>query len=343
MNLRSLTLMVFLSGAVCAQEADKSPHAIQFITVDKDVKLEILDWGGSGRPLVLLAGNGNDAHIFDGFAPKLVPAYHVYGITRRGFGASSVPASGYSPDRLGDDVLAVLDSLKLNRPVLAGHSIAGEELSSIGSRHPEKVAGLIYLDAGYGYAVYDSTRGDFNIDLFDLLEKLPRLLNSRDPRQLLDELLTTSLPRFEQDLRERQADLAADPPQPAPPRTAPRNAPTSPTAPTPAVRPNLAIITQARKYTGIRDPTLAIFASPHDPGPPMSNDPTRLAAFQARDKTRVDGIAAAFEKGVPDARVVRLPNANHYVFFSNEADVLREMNAFIANLPVKNEDGSTPR
>jgi pimeloyl-ACP methyl ester carboxylesterase len=45
-------------------------------------------------------------------------------------------------------VLAVCDSLKLNRPVLIGHSIAGEELSSIGSRHPEKVAGLIYLDAG---------------------------------------------------------------------------------------------------------------------------------------------------------------------------------------------------
>jgi hypothetical protein len=60
--------MVFLSGTVCAQEADKSQHTIQFITVDKDVKLEVLDWGGSGRPLVLLAGNGNDAHIFDGFA-----------------------------------------------------------------------------------------------------------------------------------------------------------------------------------------------------------------------------------------------------------------------------------
>jgi pimeloyl-ACP methyl ester carboxylesterase len=39
-------------------------------------------------------------------------------------------------------VLAVCDFLKLQRPVVVGHSIAGEELSSIGSRHPEKVAGL---------------------------------------------------------------------------------------------------------------------------------------------------------------------------------------------------------
>lgn len=29
---------------------DPSPHTIQFVTVDKDVKLEVLDWGGTGRP-----------------------------------------------------------------------------------------------------------------------------------------------------------------------------------------------------------------------------------------------------------------------------------------------------
>jgi hypothetical protein len=52
-------------------------------------------------------------------------SYHVYGITRRGYGASSAPESGCAADCLGDDVLAVIDALKLNRPVLAGHSIGG--------------------------------------------------------------------------------------------------------------------------------------------------------------------------------------------------------------------------
>ncbi len=147
---------------------DPSPHKVQFVTVDKDVKLEVLDWGGTGRPMVLLTGLGNSGHIFDKFALKLTPQYHVYGISRRGFGASSSPATGYSADRLGDDVLAVLDSLKIEKPVLVGHSIGGEELSSIGSRHPEKVAGLIYLDAGYSYAFYDKSRGDFSLDLAEL-------------------------------------------------------------------------------------------------------------------------------------------------------------------------------
>ena len=112
---------------------DPSPHKVQFVTVDENVKLEVLDWGGRGRPIVLLSGLGNTAHVFDDFAPKLTTDYHVYGITRRGFGASSAPDSGYTADRLGDDVLAVLDSLKLSKPAVVGHSIGGEELSSLGS------------------------------------------------------------------------------------------------------------------------------------------------------------------------------------------------------------------
>jgi alpha-beta hydrolase superfamily lysophospholipase len=81
---------------------DPSPHRIQFVLVEKDVKIEVLDWGGAGRSLVLLAGLGNTAHVYDDIAPKLAEKYHVLGITRRGFGASSSPSSGYTADRLGD-------------------------------------------------------------------------------------------------------------------------------------------------------------------------------------------------------------------------------------------------
>ena len=81
-----------------AWPTDSSPHTVQFVVVDDNVKLEVLDWGGAGRPLVLLAELGNDAHIFDKFAPKLTATYHVYGITRRGFGASSAPVPATAVD-----------------------------------------------------------------------------------------------------------------------------------------------------------------------------------------------------------------------------------------------------
>jgi non-heme chloroperoxidase len=299
---------------------DPSPHRIQFVTVDKDVKLEVLDWGGKGRPVILLTGLGNDAHVFDRFAPKLTGSYHVYGITRRGFGDSSKPSSGYSADRLGDDVLAVLEALRINRPVLVGHSIGGEELSSVGSRHPEKVAGLVYLDAGYGYAYYDRSQGNMDIDLAELQTKLAQLQQGErpaDPSTLIQELLNTSLPRFSKDLQNLQIDVNATP-------AAQRGA-----LPLPAQL----ILAGEQKYSKIPVPILAIFADPHILGPMPGVDPESRAALEARDKTSTEAQVAAFESGIPSAHVVRIRHASHYVFLTNEMDVLREMNAFIGGLP----------
>src|SRR5665213_3611390 len=106
----ALVLIALVTGLLHAQERpDTSSHTVQFVTVDRDVKLEVLDWGGTGRPMIFLAGMGNTAHGFDGFAPQFTAKYHVYGITRRGYGLSSKPApanGNYRADRLGDDVLA---------------------------------------------------------------------------------------------------------------------------------------------------------------------------------------------------------------------------------------------
>jgi pimeloyl-ACP methyl ester carboxylesterase len=323
---KSLPLTFQRATKETAWSTDSSPHTVQFVTVDDNVKLEVLDWGGSGRPLVLLTGLGNNAHIYDKFAPKLTSSYHVYGITRRGFGASSapVPANGnYSADRLGDDVLAVVDKLKLKRPVLVGHSIGGEELSSVGSRHPEKVAGLIYLDAAYGYAFYDRSRGDLTTDSIELRKKLELLATgtASDQTALIQELLQTSLPRLERNLEEKLKDLQATPKALLAVRAA---APVSAAA--------QAIMAGGQKYTNIPVPILAIYALPHDLGPALGSDPGAQAA-QAREEVKLREQADAFEKGIPSARAVRLPHANHYIFLSNEPDVLREMNAFITSLP----------
>jgi len=64
----------------------------------------------------------------------------VFGITPRGFGASAPPPepANYSADRLGD-VVAVMDALRLDRSILAEHSVAGEALIAVGIRHLDKV------------------------------------------------------------------------------------------------------------------------------------------------------------------------------------------------------------
>jgi non-heme chloroperoxidase len=304
-------------------------HQVQFIRVDTNVNLEVLDWGGSGRPLILLAGFGDTAHRFDTFAPKLAAAYHVFGITRRGFGESSHPDAGYSADRLGDDVLAVIDSLKLDRPVLVGHSFAGEELSSVGSRYPERVAGLIYLEAGYPYAYYDRSHGDLILDVADVLRKLQRLLpvppSTREAAPQIRELVETDLPQVERELRDLQTQLDA---------VAPATTPSPP--PSPGVLSNpvfRAMIAGQQKYTKIDVPILAIYALPHGDSTPQGPDQAATRAAQAAAEEATTGAQArAFEAGLPSARVVRIPYASHYIFQSHEADVLREIKAFLSSL-----------
>lgn len=377
LRLALLALLLAVSPAVAQQAApwhDHSPHKVQFVTVDKDVKLEVLDWGGTGRPVVLLPA-GNTAHVFDDFAPKLTGQYHVYGITRRGYGASSAPApdkGNYAADRLGDDVIAVLDALKLDRPVLVGHSIAGEQLSSIGSRHPERVAGLVYLDAGYSYAFLPAGGNDLTFDLADLENALKNFQGERSPREqatLVQQLLQKNLPAFEADLRDLKQSLDADP---AEPKRDPVPRPTAEdcvsfdayrnwrmrdqagggriVVPDAELRQQMeiqpggacksidhsavdtAIVDGIQKYSEISAPVLAIFANPHLPGPFPYNTPAERAPAVAIDTKMVEAQAKAFQAGVPTARVVQIPHANHYIFISNEADVLREMRSFIDNL-----------
>jgi non-heme chloroperoxidase len=313
-----LALLVLLGAPLRAQ----SP-ATRFIAVEKDVKLEVVDWGGSGRVLVLLAGLGVTARDFDDFATALRKDYRVFGITRRGFPPSSIPTTGYAADRLGDDVLAVMDSLRLERPVLVGHSVAGGELSSIGSRFPERVSGLVYLDAGYEYAFYDASAGDYRIDVNEVSRRLEQLryARPRDQSILITQLVDTLLPALERTLRARRSQLP-------PPRQ-------SPVAASAAPRPfsvHEAIQAGKQRYTRILSPVLAIYAMPRRLRGNRPLDSSSLAAWEKLEEW-AQTQSVAFERGITGARVIRIPFADHFVFRSNEAAVLRAINAFVDSIP----------
>lgn len=306
---------------------DPSPHTTRFVTVEKGVRLEVLDWGGSGRPLVLLAGGGNTAHVFDDFAPKLTPSFHVYGITRRGFGESGFSPMGYGADRLGDDVLAVLDTLELEKPILVGHSLGGEEMSSVATRYPNRVAALVYLEAGYPYA-FDNGKGPTMKDIEDASKLRPNAAtpSETDPAlasfAALQQATTRALGFTYPEGELRQQYTTAPEGQVGKERDFPGDA---------------VMLQGIKKYGNIPVPALAIFAIPHAQPKWMTDsaDPKVREAAKA-SSAAIDALAArqaiAFEEGVPTAHVVRLPGADHYVYLSNEADVLREMKSFLSTL-----------
>jgi non-heme chloroperoxidase len=277
---------------------DPSPHQVRFVTVDASVRLEVLDWGGTGRA-VLFVGCYLTGHVYDDIAPKLTKDFRVIAVTRRGVGVSDRPATGYDPQRRAEDVLEVIAALGIEKAILVGNSCGGGILHTLGARYPTRIGGLVYLDAAE----------DPTLKLSDY--DAPTV----DPSQL----------------PARVGGPPAEPPFPEAERRQPRLDATIRKAIVEDnnVRPD---------YAAIRVPVLAIFrtatmAMALQQYPPK-NDRERaaleigFASGQAMlTKWKRDLLA-----GVPTARIVELPGASLYMFLSHEADVMRELKAFAARL-----------
>jgi non-heme chloroperoxidase len=307
---------------------DPSPHHVRFVPVDTGVKLEVLDWKGSGDPIVLLAGGGDTAHVFDDFAPKLqaLTHHHVYAITRRGFGASGYEKTTDPADRLGKDVLAVIDSLKLKRTILAGHSIAGAEISWIANNHPDRVAGVIYLEAGYSYA-FDDGHGANAMDMMALHAPQPA------PPSPTDMTSFSALEEYYERVsgfRPPEAELRQE-------RQLTPTGAVGKEREFPGGTMLMTLVTHPHRYSHIPVPALFIFASPHgvDTWVYNSTDPAVRAAAKAYS-TALSALTEKQENAVknrlPNAQVTTIPHADHYVYLSNEGDVLTAMRTFISAL-----------
>jgi non-heme chloroperoxidase len=308
---------------------DPSKHSVQFVTVEAGVRLEVLDWGGSGRPIVLLAGSGNTAHIFDDFAEKLSGARcHVYGITRRGFGASTHPDSGYDQQRLADDVLQVLDALKLVAPVVAGHSMSGEELTTLGDEHSDRLAGLVYLDATADPTDYPGSSAAY----MALFNKLPAAMRANGSEPDASDL--KSYQAFH-DFKVRQNGFAY--PEAELRASFQRNPDGSVGDYNTSDKVHFAIGRGAlpRDYSRIRVPILALFGTlsiNYRYQPKDAQERAAIKEFEAATAVYCNRYKKNLQNAKGGVRMVDLPRADHYLFLSNEAEVLREMRAFLAGL-----------
>ena len=109
--------------------------------------LHARDWGGSGRPVVLLHGLASNARIWDGVASRLAGAgLRVVALDQRGHGASDQPSSGYDFACVVRDLDAALAALELERPVVAGHSWGANVALQLAAGRPGAVAGLALVD-----------------------------------------------------------------------------------------------------------------------------------------------------------------------------------------------------
>lgn len=330
-----LVLALVATVASCAQESahwhDPSPHKVRFITVEQGVQLEVLDWGGSGRPIVLLAGRGFTTHVFDGFAEKLTDSYHVYGITRRGFGASSKPRTGYTEARRTEDDLRVFDALKLIAPIVVGHSVAGGELSMLGIHQYARIGGIVYLDA-----LNDGT--DDYTDYDALCSKLPKAMQEGPTPSPAD---SKSFPAYQNWRKRTQGILIPEAELRNDYAENPDGSVGSSTTPE-YVFDGMATGDHKHDYSQIRSPVLALVVYDTPEGTPQ-DQARKYHVTDAAERTIVDAVYGLYigmariridriNHAAGGARVVELWGADHFVFLSNEADVLRELRSFLGTL-----------
>lgn len=280
---------------------DSSPHKITFVTVDSSVRLEVLDWGGTGRP-ILFVGAYLTGHVYDDIAPKLTDGFHVYAVTRRGIGASDHPPAGYDPQTRAADILEVINALAMTKPILIGSAGGGAILDTLGAQHSDRLGGLAYLDAAVDPTL---KMEDYGGPPLDLSRRPPRA--TPPPPQLV----------FPEGERRQMQLWPLDP----------------------VIRRAITEENHVRpEYAKIRVPVLAIYRTetteqilkdypPRNPEEREALEQTIASGRRMLAKWQGDLLA-----GVPTARIVELPGANLFMFVSNERDVIRELRAFSATL-----------
>ncbi len=115
-----------------------------------ELQLSIREWPGQERPFLLVHGLASNARTWDGVAQRLNAAgHHVVAIDQRGHGLSDKPSTGYDFAQITSDLRALIESLELRRPILAGQSWGGNVVLHFAARQADVAGGLVLVDGGF--------------------------------------------------------------------------------------------------------------------------------------------------------------------------------------------------
>jgi non-heme chloroperoxidase len=307
---------------------DQSPHKSEFIDI-KGVKLHYLDWGGTGQALLFLAGMGCNAHIFDEFAPRFTDRFHVLALTRRGHGESDHPESGYDIETLTEDIRQFLDALNIAKVILAGHSLAGMELSHFATLYPERILSLVYLDAAYDRS---------NASYKNFIEKNP-LRKMQAPDQSESYYMAEE---YFASIRMAYPGLAAIWGEPMQAKSlheiiiTPEGKVVDKMSEDISASLTQTLTTYVPEDDKVKSPTLGIYA--------ISNGRYYIAEWMTEEqRTQVreffDTVndpwqaenIQKFRQNIPHAKVVEIPEGHHYCFLKKPDRVFEEMREFLLN------------
>lgn len=106
------------------------------------------DWGGAGRPILLLHGLASTCRIWDLVAPLLAADCRVVALDQRGHGQSAQVNDGYDFASVAADAAAFIAALGWHHPLIIGHSWGADVALELAAAQPDLAAGLVFVDGG---------------------------------------------------------------------------------------------------------------------------------------------------------------------------------------------------
>ena len=122
----------------------------QFVEIADGTVVHLRDEGsGEGLPIILLHGSNADLHTWEPWVEELKDEHRVIRFDQVSHGLTGPdPQGDYSRANFTKDVVEVADNLGIDRFILGGNSMGGRHSLSVAIAYPERVAGLILVDAG---------------------------------------------------------------------------------------------------------------------------------------------------------------------------------------------------
>lgn len=140
------------------------------VALSTGVALEVEQFG-SGPPVVLLPGGAMTHRVWDHQVAALLHRYRSLAVDLRGSGASDKPPSGYSVDLFAADLAALVEALRLDRPVVVGHGLGSHVALRLAATRPGLVAGLVLVSAAPWFVgEREDAAGGFPDDLWKRMQ-----------------------------------------------------------------------------------------------------------------------------------------------------------------------------
>ena len=283
-----------------AMRAKYGSPTSQYVDLGNGLTIHLRDEGPRDAPvIVLLHGSNAFLQTWDMWAKLLTPRYRVIRLDLPGHGLTGAyPARAYSKAAFVDVVDRAVIELGIDRFVLGGNSMGGGVSWAYAHKHPEKLRGLLLVDAsGQPEPEPQSLPIGFRIAQTPVLRDIMLYIT---PRSIIEQSLHQSV--------------------------------TNQSVVTPA---NVDRYWELLRYPGNRQATIDRFGTPREPavtGAPKLPVPT-LILWGADDRLIPASSAAWFKAQVPDAKVIIYPGVGHLMMEEIPEKSAADVSNWLATLP----------